>query len=81
MEGGGVTTKVTEKYATNKTSFKKNSLRSAHEFMTEEKKKLIKLNKKLWVEGKVDDSLLKYFPVKPKEKKKQDSFKYKYCFI
>ena len=69
MEGGDVTTKVTEKYATDKMNLKKNNQREyANEFMNEEEIKLIKLNKKLWVEGKVDDSLLKYFPARPKTK-------------
>ena len=67
MEGGGVTTKVTEKYATNKMSSKKINRREyANEFMTKEEINSIKSNKKLWVEGKADDSLLKYFPARPK---------------
>ena len=42
--------------------------------MTTEEINSVKLNKKLWVKGKVDASLLKYFPVKPKEKTKQLNF-------
>ena len=42
--------------------------------MTEGEINSTKLNKKLWLEGKVDGSLLKYFPVKPKEKTRQLNF-------
>ena len=61
VEVGGVTTKVTKEYVTKKTNF------NLTELLTEKEKELIKSNKKLWVEGKVNSDLLKYFPVKPKK--------------
>ena len=50
------------------------SVKYANDFITTEEINSVKLNKKLWVEGKVDTSLLKYFPVKPKEKKQELNF-------